>query len=105
MLNGFGVCHGGVTFALADSALAFVSNAHGRITMSVENGISYLAPVALGDVLTAEAIEEVNGGPLARYRVTVRDQRGHAVALFRGTVFRTKREPPLDGNAPQIQHD
>jgi acyl-CoA thioesterase len=92
MLNGFGVCHGGVTFALADSALAFASNTHGRLTMSVENGISYVAPVSLGDVLTAAAIEEGAGGPLAFYRVTVRNQHDQPVAIFRGTVYRTKRE-------------
>jgi acyl-CoA thioesterase len=91
MLNGFGVCHGGVTFALADSALAFASNTHGRLTMSVENGISYVAPVRLRDVLTATAVEEAAGGPLACYRVTVRNQADQPVALFRGTVYRTKR--------------
>jgi acyl-CoA thioesterase len=91
MLNGFGVCHGGVTFALADSALAFASNTHGRLTMSVENGISYVAPVHVRDVLTATATEEAAGGPLAYYRVTVRNQSDQPVALFRGTVYRTKR--------------
>lgn len=91
MLNGFGICHGGVTFALADSALAFVSNAHGQMTMSVENGISYIAPVHAGDVLTATATEEASGGPLARYRVDVANQTGALVAMFRGTVYRTKR--------------
>ena len=92
MLNGFGVCHGGVTFALADSALAFASNTHGRVTMSVENGISYITSVALGDVLTAAAVEEGSGGPLTFYRVTVSNQHNQSVALFRGTVYRTKRE-------------
>jgi acyl-CoA thioesterase len=91
MLNGFGICHGGVTFALADSALAFASNAHGHQTMSVENGISYIAPVHAGDVLTATATEETSGGPLARYRVDVANQTGALVAMFRGTVYRTKR--------------
>src|SRR5271166_2555887 len=62
MLNGFGVCHGGVTFSLADSAFAFASNTHGRVSMSIENSISYLAPVAAGDVLTARADEE-DAGP------------------------------------------
>lgn len=92
MLNGFGVCHGGVTFALADSALAFASNTHGRLTMSVENGISYIAPARARDVLTATAEEEAAGGPLACYRVTIRNQANETVALFRGTVYRTKRE-------------
>ena len=92
MLNGFGVCHGGVTFSLADSALAFASNTHGRVTVSVDNAISYPAPVRAGDVLEAVAIEESAGRRMAYYRVQVRNQAGVAVALFRGTVYRTDRE-------------
>ena len=91
MLNGFGICHGGVTFALADSALAFASNSHGQLTMSVQNGISYVAPVHAGNVLTATATQEARGGPLAWYRVDVANQTGALVAMFRGTVYRTKR--------------
>ena len=91
MLNGFGVCHGGVTFSLADSALAFASNTHGRVTMSVENSISYPASVAAGDVLTAVAEEESAGNRLAFYSVTVRKQDRTVVALFRGTVYRTSK--------------
>ena len=92
MVNGFGVCHGGVTFSLADSALAFASNTHGRVTVSVDNAITYPAAVHAGDTLTAAAEEEGVGGPLAFYRVTVRNQAGTTVALFRGTVYRTRRE-------------
>ena len=91
MLNGFGVCHGGVTFALADSALAFASNTHGRVTMSVENGISYPAPVHPGDVLTAVAAAESVGRRMGFYRVTVTRQDGGTVAIFRGTVYATDR--------------
>jgi acyl-CoA thioesterase len=92
MANGLGVCHGGVTFSLADSALAFASNTHGRVTMSVENGITYPAPAHVGDVLVASAEEESAAGPLAFYRVVVRKADGATVALFRGTVYRTRRE-------------
>ncbi len=98
MLNGFGVCHGGVTFSLADSALAFASNTHGRVTMSVDNAISYPAPVHVGDVLTAEAREEGGGARVAFYRVVVRRHDGDTVAIFRGTVYRTSR--PLLDDAP-----
>lgn len=91
MVNGFGVCHGGVTFALADSALAFASNTHGRVTVSIENGITYPAPVHAGDVLTATAEEESATERLAFYRVGVTNQEGATVAVFRGTVYRTKR--------------
>jgi acyl-CoA thioesterase len=92
MLNGFGVCHGGVTYSLADSALAFASNTHGTVTVSIENAIAYPAAVRAGDVLTAEAAEEAGANRVAFYRVTVRNQHGAAVALFRGTVYRTMKE-------------
>lgn len=91
MVNGFGVCHGGITFSLADSALAFASNTHGNVTVSIENSITYPAPVRVGDVLTARADEESRTERLAFFRVIVEDQNGTAVALFRGTVYRTKR--------------
>lgn len=94
MLNGFGVCHGGVTFSLADSALAFASNTHGRVTMSIENAIGYPAPVREGDVLVAHASEESAQGPLAFYRVDVTKADGIPVGHFRGTVYRTKRLHP-----------
>ena len=45
MLNGFDVCHGGVTFSLADSAFAFASNSHGRLSLAIEANISYSAKV------------------------------------------------------------
>ena len=91
MLNGFGVCHGGVTFALADSALAFASNTHGRVSLSVENGISYPTSVRAGDLLTAVATPESVGGRLGFYRVVVTRQDGDTVAIFRGTVYSTNR--------------
>jgi acyl-CoA thioesterase len=92
MVNGFGVCHGGIAFSLADSALAFASNTHGRVTVSVENSIRYPAPIAPGDVLTATAVEETSGRRLAFFDVTVRNETGELVGLFRGTVYRTSRD-------------
>ncbi|HEX8943958.1 MAG TPA: hotdog fold thioesterase [Gemmatimonadaceae bacterium] len=91
MLNGFGVCHGGVTFSLADSALAFASNTHGRLTVSIENSITYPARIVEGDVLTAVAEEEGATNRLGFYRVTVR-RAEDIVALFRGTVYKTSQE-------------
>lgn len=91
MTNGFGVAHGGIAFALADSALAFASNTHGRMTVSIENGISYPAAVRSGDVLTVVAGEESATRRLAFYRATITNQKGEIVGLFRGTVYRTGR--------------
>ena len=92
MLNGFRVCHGGATFALADSALAFVSNTHGRVAMSIDNQISYPAPAREGDRLTAVAQEDSQSGRLAFYRVEVKNQDGTLVAVFKGTVYKTKTQ-------------
>ena len=49
MVNGFGVCHGGVTFALADSAFAFAANTNGHVTVAVDANIGFPAPVREGD--------------------------------------------------------
>jgi len=92
MVNGFGVCHGGITFSLADSALAFASNGHGRVTLSVDNAITYPAPARPGDVLVASAVEESASRRLAHYTVRVTRQGSDTlVALFRGSVYRTDR--------------
>jgi acyl-CoA thioesterase len=57
MLNGFDIAHGGICYSLADSALAFASNSHGRKSVSVETSISLTEQVKEGDVLTAAAEE------------------------------------------------
>jgi acyl-CoA thioesterase len=90
MLNGFGVCHGGALFSLADSALAFACNTHGRVTVSIENSVTYPVAIQAGDELTAEAIEENATRKLAFYRVEVR-RGGAIVSIFRGTVFNTEK--------------
>ena len=98
MVNGFGVGHGGVAFSLADSALAFACNTHGRVTMAIENNIGFPASVAVGDILTAVAEEESTTYRLGFYRATVRNQHDVVVATFRGTVYRSKT-PHVEGAA------
>jgi acyl-CoA thioesterase len=95
MVNGFGVAHGGITFSFADSAFAFACNTQGRIALSIENGITYPAPVHPGDVLTATATEETASSRLGFYRVVVTNQQSETVAIFRGTVYKTNQEHPL----------
>lgn len=91
MLNGFGVCHGGVTFALADSAMAFACNTGGMVTVAVDNSCTYPKAVYEGDVLTAVAEEESATNRLAFYRVTVRRGEDELVSSFRGTVYKTSK--------------
>jgi len=92
MLNGFGIAHGGITYSLADSALAFASNSHGRMAVSVETSISHTAQVREGDVLTATATEEFLSNKIANYRIEVKNQDDKIVALFKGIVYRTGKE-------------
>lgn len=96
MQNGFHIAHGGITYSLADSALAFASNSHGVQAVSIETSISHVKPVHEGDVLTARAIELSLGNRVGVYQVTVQDQHGTTVALFKGTVFRTGKDWELE---------
>jgi acyl-CoA thioesterase len=88
MANGFGRTHGGITYSFADSALAFASNGHGRVAVSVDSQIAHTRAVQAGDVLEAVAVEEQRTERLGFYRVQVTCG-GSPVALFRGTVYRT----------------
>jgi acyl-CoA thioesterase len=97
MVNGFGFAHGGIVFSLADSALAFASNTGGKVNVSIDNTISYPAAIHGGDVLTAACAEESRTNRLGFYRVTVTNQRGDTVALFRGTVYQTGQDHRTDG--------
>ncbi len=98
MVNGFGVSHGGIVYSLADSALAFASNTNGHVTVSVDNTISYPAPVQVGDELIAVAEEETAGARLGFYRVTVARQDGTVVALLHATVYRTPQKHETQGS-------
>jgi acyl-CoA thioesterase len=88
MLNGHGVCHGGIVFALADSAFAFACNTGNESTVAAAGAIDFLAAVHAGDELTAEASELWRTRRNGIYEITVTNQRGERVALFRGRSYR-----------------
>jgi acyl-CoA thioesterase len=92
MLNGFAIAHGGITYSLADSALAFASNSHGRMSVSVETSISHTESLKEGDVITATAEEMSLSNKVGVYHITVTNQHNKVVALFKGTVYRTSKE-------------
>lgn len=89
MLNGFGIVHGGIAFSLADSAFAFACNNRNNLSVALDTSINFLKPVHPGDVLIAEAEEEHNGRNTGLYRITIQNQHGHKVAVFKGCCFRT----------------
>lgn len=95
MLNGFGVCHGGHLFALADTAFAFACNGYGEVTVAASANIDFLRPAAVGDQLIASATERSRGGRTGVYDVSVRRHDGVEIALFRGRSHATRR--PIGG--------
>ena len=88
MLNGHQICHGGYIFMLADSAFAFACNSHNQATVGAGCNIEFLAPGRLGDVLTAEAVEQTLAGKTGVYDVKVSNQEGRTLALLRGKSHR-----------------
>ena len=92
MVNGFHIAHGGIAYSLANSALAFASNAYGRLSVALECSISYPVAVNVGDELTCEAKEFSLTKSTGTYLIEVNNQKNQKVAFFKGTVFRTHKE-------------
>ena len=84
MLNGFGIAHGSITYAIADSALAFASNSHGRQSVSIDTAINHIESLKEGDVITATAIENSMKNKFGFYSVKVKKQYT-LVALYKAT--------------------
>jgi acyl-CoA thioesterase len=83
MVNGHGICHGGMIFSVADTAFACACNSWGPVTVAAECDILFVAPARLGDVLTAEARMRSRFGRGGLYDITV--QVGDKlIAEFRG---------------------
>jgi len=88
MVNGHGVCHGGIVFALGDSAFAFACNSYNENTVAAAASIDFLAAARAGDELTAEASELWRTRRNGLYEIVVSNQRGERIALFRGRSYR-----------------
>jgi acyl-CoA thioesterase len=99
MLNGFGICHGGLVATLADTAFAYACNAQGELTVASGFSIDLLAPAHVGDVLTATARELSRSGRTGLYDIDVENQRGERVAAFRGRSYTMKGRPVVGAPA------
>ena len=92
MTNGFDIAHGGISYSLADSALAFAANSDGIQSLSVETSIAHTKKVMSGDTLIAETQEISKNDKSAVYNINITNQDNIEVAHFKGKVYRTKRE-------------
>lgn len=93
MLNGFGIAHGGITYSIADSALAFASNSKGLKSVSIETSIAHIISLKEGDEIIAEARCETETEKLGHYSVSVflKNEPEKKVALFKGIVYKTSK--------------
>ena len=87
MTNGFDIAHGGICYSLADSALAFASNSHGKMALSIETSISHTKKVNINDTLTAETKELNINSKTGLYNIKITNQNSEEIAFFKGTVF------------------
>ncbi|MHA7842619.1 MAG: PaaI family thioesterase [Winogradskyella sp.] len=91
MLNSMGKAHGGISYALADTAFGFAANTHGKFAVSIETSINHIEALNEGDYLVAESVIENVKNKLGFNIVEVK--RGNElVALFKGVVYRTQKD-------------
>ena len=92
MINGLKTAHGGITFAFADSALAFSSNNTNDASVALNCMISFTKAVKLGDTLVAESILMADTKKIAVYDIIITNQHKVMVATFRGTVYKIDKK-------------
>ena len=92
MTNGFNIAHGGISYSLADSCLAFAANSYGTQSVSIETSISHTKKVESGDLLIATSTELNKSKKTALYSITISNQDNIEIAHFKGTVYRTGKE-------------
>jgi acyl-CoA thioesterase len=86
-INFNGTCHGGFTFALADTAFGLASNSRGEIAIGIDAHVAYIAAAREGDALTATAKEISRSRRIGTYEIVVHKSGGRQIARFTGTVF------------------
>ncbi|HMP95096.1 MAG TPA: hotdog fold thioesterase [Phnomibacter sp.] len=91
MCNGFGLAHGAIAFALADSCCSFAVNAHGRKSLSVDTSINQFKGIQPGDTLHCVCTEQSLGKKLGVYTAAITNQDAVLIAHFKGTYYRSDK--------------
>ncbi|NAS31540.1 hotdog fold thioesterase [Flavobacteriaceae bacterium R38] len=91
MLNSMGKAHGGISFALADTAFGFAANTHGKYAVSIETSINHIEALEEGDYIEAESVIEKVKNKLGFNIVEVKRE-DEVIALFKGVVYRTQKD-------------
>jgi acyl-CoA thioesterase len=90
MLNGFGICQGGLIATLADTAFAYACNSYNELTVASGFDVDLLGPAKPGDRLTASGRVVSQGSRMGVYDIEVTNQSGERIAVFRGRSYRMK---------------
>ncbi len=88
MLNSLEKAHGGITYALADTAFGFACNTFGKKAVSIESSINHIEALEEGDILIAESDVKSQKNKLGFYIVEIKKD-NQLVALFKGVTYRT----------------
>ena len=86
IVNGYGVCHGGYIFTLANTALSLASQSRNRRSLAQNCQIAFVAPAHLGTTLAAQARERYTAQRSGIWDVTVWASTGETIAELRGYV-------------------
>ena len=91
MLNSMQKAHGGIAYALADTAFGFAANTHGKFAVSIETSINHIEPLLEGDYVIAETQMDITKNKLgfSFVNLTCKEK---TVAIFKGVVYRTSKE-------------
>jgi len=92
MCNGHGIAHGGLIFTLADSTFAYACNSYNLNTVALGCTIDFMAAGRDGELLTATGEMRQQGARTGLYDITVTNEQGQTIALFRGKSYRIKGE-------------
>lgn len=84
MVNGHGTCHGGMIFTLADACFAYACHSRNRNAVAQRADISFIATAPVDALLTAIAEERATTGRSGVYDISVTDEQGRTIGLFRG---------------------
>lgn len=92
MCNGFGVTHGGILFALADTALAFSAATYGKVALAIDNSISFMQKTTVGQKVIASSRILHQSHKIAVFEINISHVNEELIAYMKGTVYRTSKE-------------
>ena len=84
MLNSHKIAHGGMIFALADTAFAYICNGANHASVAAQASMVFLDKVSEGETLITEGEQVAREGRAGVTRVAVRTADGRAIAEFTG---------------------